>query len=458
MKERADGGTVIVAMDCSRIHLNTREDDEWLRRLVSAAKPSDMLLHLGHQSAEPDDEPIAIYDGASATWWAGRYVGEVQFEGRTLRLEPRFGMPALMRWLTTIWGVRLVDAKGRYEQQRIWLWLVIAHLWSGRLIAAAKHGLPFRRIETVYQGRALRGRLLARDTALARAVGDEHLISMTRTRVVDPVIGPILLAAFERLHAALGPRGEKNHWLPDRGKTLVDDLQSALGGRTDLLTANGHTRVRYSPITENYRPVVELSQSILAHRPRMAASGGEGKAFGVLLDMAEIWELYVAKLLQVGLPGLRVSHTGRATEHFRWLLRSATDDDKFGSLRPDIIIADHQERCLAIADAKYKTNRISAGNRTGVITDDLYQLSAYLSGFGDPASRLDGFLIYPADGGGQVARRLSPKNPWKLSSAPQRNLWFISTDCGSEEDVQTMSDSERSMTSAIHRAITYSAT
>jgi 5-methylcytosine-specific restriction enzyme subunit McrC len=452
---RADSGGIIVARDCSPIPINGREDDEWLRRLVLAAKPAAMLLRLGHQIDEqPDDEPIASFDAASGTWWAGRYIGEVQFEGRTLRFEPRFGMPSLMRWLTAIWGVRLMDSKGRYEQQRIWLWLVIAHLWAGRLIAAAKHGLPFRRVDTAHHGRALRGRLLARETAIARAIGDDRLASMTRARVVDPVIGGILLAAFERLCVALGSRGEKNYWLPDRGKTLVDDLQSALGGSLNSIAAAGKATIRYSPITENYRPAVDLSLSILGHRPRMASAGGDGKAFGVLLDMAEIWELYVAKILQIGLPGLRVSHTGRSTEHFRWLLKSATDDDKFGSLRPDIVIADHQERCLAIADAKYKTNRINASNRTGIVTDDLYQLTAYLSGFGDPASRLDGFLIYPDDDDGQVARRLAPKNPWKVSAAPLRNLWFISTDSRSGADAQALSDAERSMTNLIQTAIT----
>ena len=409
-----------------------------------------MLLRLGHQADEPDEEPIASFDAATGTWWAGRYIGEVQFEGRTLRLEPRFGMPALMRWLTAIWGVRLVDSKGRYEQQRIWLWLVIAHLWAGRLVAAAKHGLPFRRVETLYCGRALRGRLLPRETALVRTVGDDRLASVTRTRVVDPVIGGILLGAFERLRVALGSRGEKHYWLSERGRTLVEDLQAALGARAGITTAQ-NPKLRYSPMTENYRPAVDLSLSILARRPRMASSGGEGKAFGVLLDMAEIWELYVAKLLQVSLPGLRVNHTGRATEHIRSLLIAEGDD--FGSLRPDIIISDHQGRCRAIADAKYKTTRINTRNRTGVLTDDLYQLSAYLSGFGDPASRLDGFLIYPADADGQVTRRFAPKNPWKLASAPLRRLWFVSTDSKPNADVGTLNESEQMMASLIHSAI-----
>ncbi|BBZ99836.1 5-methylcytosine restriction system specificity protein McrC [Bradyrhizobium diazoefficiens] len=449
MTDQMDAST-IVARDGSAIPIAKREDDEWLRKLVVAAKPPDMLLHLGHYANEIDEDPIASFDAATGTWWAGRYIGEVQFEGRTLRLEPRFGMPALMKWLSAIWGVRLVDSKGRYEQQRIWLWLVIAHLWAGRLLAAAKHGLPFRRVEAVHFGPALRGRLLPRETALMRAVGDDRLASVTRTRVVDPVIGRILLGAFERLRAALGSRGEKNYWLPERGRTIVEDLQAALGPRVGITTVENHI-VRYSPMTENYRPAVELSLSILARRPRMASSAGEGKAFGVLLDMAEIWELYVAKLLQVGLPELRVVHTGRATEHIQSLL--IADGDELGSLRPDILIFDHENRCRAIADAKYKTTRVQASNRKGVATDDLYQLTAYLAGFGDPTWRLDGFLIYPDDPEGQVVRRLAPKNPWRVASTPSRQLWFVSANCGDEADGEKPGESERMTNSLIRAAI-----
>lgn len=455
MTRQLDNSNTIVARDCSPIAIKNREDDEWLRRLIVAAKPADLLLQMGSRNDAPGDEPIATFDGISGKWWAGRYIGEIQFAGRTLRLEPRFGMPTLMRWLTAVWGVRVIDSKGKYEQQRIWLWLVIAHLWSGRLIAAAKHGLPFRRTATIHEGRALRGKLLTRETALARVAGNDRLISVTRARVVDPAIGHILLAAFERLTAALELHGERNFWLPDRGKTVINDLRSTLGGRAAAVSAHALTHnIRYSPITEAYRSVVDLSISILDQRPRIAASGGESRTFGVLLDMAEIWELYVAKLLQIGLPGLRVSHTGRSNHHFRHLLTSV-NGDFFGSLRPDILISDSFNRCLGIADAKYKTNRIRGDNRTGIVTEDLYQLAAYLSGFGDPGRRLDGFLIYPADNEGQVFRRLSPKNPWTLTSVPQRRLWFLATGDGTDdqENVATPTEAERRLASLIQTAL-----
>lgn len=234
---------------------------------------------------------------------------------------------------------------------------------------------------------------------------------------------------------------------------MINDLRAAIGSRATLQATVSHAEVRYSPMTETYRSAVDLSLSIFTRRPRVATSGGETKAFGVLLDMAEIWELYIAKLLQIGVPGVHVTHTGRTSHHFRWLLSSANGTDTFGSLRPDILILDHRNRCLAIADAKYKTTRISVGNRTGVIREDLYQLTAYLAGFADPPSRLDGFLIYPADGDGQVARSLSPKNPWRVASVPEQNLWFLAVNCEPDAAIATLSEAERSTIQLIRSAI-----
>ena len=441
---------VVTVRDCSPFPELTREQEIWLRKLVSETRTASMLLRLGPSTddAGQDDDPLAVFDSASGRWWAGRYVGEVQFEGITLRMEPRFGMPALMRWLSTVWGVRLVESKGSQRQQRIWLWLVIAHLWVGRLVAAAKHGLPARRVDTVHRGHALRGRLLARRTAVARRTGDDCLMSVTRNRVVDVKIGSILLAAFERLDRALKEYGESRGWLPERARTLVEELSSALSGRDRRMQKGIRPTIRYSPITESYRPIVDLSLSILEHKPLLPASAGDRKAFGIVLDVAEIWELYVAKLLQTALPAFRVSHTGRSQHHFQWLLSSSMDGDKLGSLRPDIIVSDVRERCLAIVDAKYKTTRINVMNRTGVVTEDLYQLAAYLSAFGESDSRVDGFLVYPEEEGGQVSERLAPRNPWGLCAAPKRNLWFVSVDCGVGDN-----SSEHRMVSLLQSAI-----
>jgi 5-methylcytosine-specific restriction enzyme subunit McrC len=311
---------LITARDCSLLPPLDRNDEEWLRRLIQATDVASRLLPVGAPKSE--DEPVAVYDGVIGRWRAGRYVGELQFEDGILRIEPRFGMPSLLRWLGEIWGVRLLDGGGVLKEQTLWLWVIIAHLWSGRLIRAAKHGLAYHRSYTIHKGPALRGKLLPVPTALLRTVRDDHLVSKTRVRVVDRLIGEITLLASQHLNRALGIKGPRPNWLPERGREILEELRYALGPHCDERAAHKAHAIRYTPITEGYRPLFDLSLSILARRPRVPEADGQAKSHGLLLDMAEIWELYIAKLLQVSLSGLRVLHTGRSNLNFQWLLTS----------------------------------------------------------------------------------------------------------------------------------------
>jgi 5-methylcytosine-specific restriction enzyme subunit McrC len=278
---------------------------------------------------------------------------------------------------------------------------------------------------------------------------------VTRIRAVDAAIGAVLIAAFERLRRVLGEYGDIVNWLPDRGRTLMHELQHALGEQARWSATTTHRTIRYSPITESYRPAVELSLSILNQRPVTTSATGRQKVFGILLDMAEVWELYIAKVLQRGLVGFRVVHTGRTRENFRWLFRSEIDDGMLlGSLRPDIVITDERARFLALADAKYKTTAISGRTLTGVVREDLYQMSAYLSGFADPSSGLDAFLVYPTEKDGEVARRLAPGSPWLLASTPTRKLWFFSLDSEVPANGERLvSDAEVNLAEGIRGAI-----
>jgi 5-methylcytosine-specific restriction enzyme subunit McrC len=103
VNEQASNAPYLTAKDCSPFPPLARDQEEWLRQVTVLAKPADLLLTLGShlETASNDYEPIAAYDSASGVWWADRYVGELHFEGSTLLVEPRFGMPCLMSWLTT---------------------------------------------------------------------------------------------------------------------------------------------------------------------------------------------------------------------------------------------------------------------------------------------------------------------------------------------------------------------
>jgi 5-methylcytosine-specific restriction enzyme subunit McrC len=143
--------------------------------------------------------------------------------------------------------------------------------------------------------------------------------------------------------------------------------------------------VRYTPITESYREVVELSRAIARKQPSSSATGGANDVLGVLIDMAEIWELYVYHLLRSALRGVEVIHAGRDLSTNNCLLRSDQTGERLGNLKPDILIfALQTNRLLAILDAKYKTTTQTPERPHGVQREDLYQLAAYLSAYGQP--------------------------------------------------------------------------
>lgn len=444
---------VIQATDLTPIAGLTVEDEAWLRQLAQAADTETLALRLSHRNAE-DPEPVVFYDERSGCWWAGRFIGEVQYLGRTLRILPRFGMPQLQRWLSVIWGVRLLSTKGKYERTRIWLWELLAKLWEARLLAAAKHGLPTFRLDELHRGQTIRGRLQVRLTANELNTGRRNVVSRTRNRHIDHRIGGIIVHAFEHLRRELYHLGDERSWLTQRGQNLVAQLRAHVSRGEAIAATASRVPVRYTPITEGYREVVELSRAIARQQPFSSSLAGLSDVLGVLIDMAEVWELYVYHLLRSALRGVEVVHTGRDLSGSDYLIRSDRTGERLGSLRPDILIrAAHTNRLLVILDAKYKTTTQTPERPHGVQREDLYQLAAYLSAYGSQSELVSGGLIYPTTEHTTNIIVLETKSPWRLS-ASGRPFWFFGVRCETDSsNNMQLSEGEMSFMKAIQNAL-----
>lgn len=421
-------GRVIEATDLTPMTDLTADDEAWLRQLARTADTNALALKLSKYGAQ-DVEPVVFFDERSGYWWAGRYIGELQFQGVNLRILPRFGMPQLQRWLSRIWGVRLFSTKGRYGNTRIWLWELLAKLWETRLLAAAKHGLPTIRVEEIHHGQTLRGRLQVRLTAKEFSTGQQTLVSSTRNRKIDHHIGGVIVRAFEHIRQELRQFGDERTWLTQRGLNLVEQLRATVSPHEAVAAAESRAPIRYTPITESYREAVDLSRAIVRRKPLSSAAGGENDVLGSLIDMAEVWELYVYHLLRGALGDFEVVHTGRNRDDANFLLRSEQTGEGLGRLMPDILILQRQtDRLLAIIDAKYKNTKATPEKPDGLQREDLYQLAAYLSAHGQSAELLNGGLVYPATEDTRQLLQLQRKNPWHLS-ATHRQLWFLGLSC-----------------------------
>ena len=143
----------------------------------------------------------------------------------------------------------------------------------------------------------------------------------------------------------------------------------------------------------------------------------------MLLDMAEIWELYLLNVIRAGLSTVDVVHSARDLDARRYLL-TGTSGRLVQQLRPDILLRDpFSGQVLGVIDAKYKNTTPSPEKPWGVAREDLYQMSAYLSAMGKPDEMVPGFLIYPS--GRDWRGPDTNENPWSLMSNTNRTLSFI---------------------------------
>lgn len=368
----------------------TDEDVAWLRELQSAANAQGLVIDIG---AGPRDEDVPIvWCAPNGQWWAGRYVGVVAFKGRRLIIRPRVGMDILTHWLATAMNVVLAPASASLQREDVFLPALMAHVWSQAVVQAARHGLPYLRVETEHVGTFVRGRLDVRRTTRLRRRQEHRVASRDRERTLDHDLARVVVAAEWSLTRAL----EGTYWQSQRLKELLGSLRAAVGSKPSVPTEHELRQIRYTPIRLPWKPVAELSRHIATNRG-LLPTADEAEASGVLVDVAELWELFLLRALRRALSPLRVRHgTRELRPRSPHLLQSRTVPDRgLGRLLPDFLVEDPVDgRTVAVLDAKYKSLSPAVDRRTGVDRADVYQLAAYMSRFRDHGA-IDGALLYP---------------------------------------------------------------
>lgn len=136
--------------------------------------------------------------------------------------------------------------------------------------------------------------------------------------------------------------------------------------------------IHYTPLNKAYQKVVSLSELIIKNQGSKS-SFDNSNGFGYFLDLSEVWEGYLYKLMSKNLQGFRVVNGNFASKNYLF-------DDNKRELRPDFFIY-KDSKLVAVLDAKYK-NYSCFGQTScvdgAVSREDLYQMSAYMYRFNAP--------------------------------------------------------------------------
>jgi 5-methylcytosine-specific restriction enzyme subunit McrC len=385
------------------------DEDAWLSRLASHLADHDHTLRLSGRHRHDDEDDAALSRGADGLWWTGRFIGEINFEGRELRIAPRLGIDVVGVWLARALNLSVIPRAATRAGSGPLIAQLVDRMWSAALAEAGRHGPPrFRRSEA-HEGVYLRGRLDVPGTIRLRIAGAPKVASRAERRSVENPVCRAIVLADRTLGSLLG---SKKAWRPELADELLKQLRATVGANPTMPKDREMRQVRYAPITRAFEPVARLSLEI-ARRRGTLTSGSADDTSGVLVDVAELWELFLLRCARRALGESRVEH-GTAVSSTAFLLASSSDPSaRMGRLKPDLLISDENGDERAVIDAKYKRLRRSQERPHGVDRGDLYQLVAYLSGHEAPY----GALVYPpADADEAKAADLSP---WRLGSGQE---------------------------------------
>ena len=364
-------------------------DHAWLESIASL-EPEQFLLtehEPNHQTRHrPKHEPILNRDLQG--WRTGRYIGEIQHQGRTLRITPRLGIDTVAEWLSTIHNVQVVpEAAGRSDGNQSLVIQLAAAMWRAVVTKAGSHSLARQKVTRATTGLQVKGKLDAAATSRLRATGHPGLVSTVKHSTLVSPTNAAIVAADRVLESKIGnPR-----WRGSRISEQLNTLRKAVGTNPRLPSSAQLSRVRYTPITLKWRAAAELSHRIASNQ-LLKQTADSSATYGLLIDVAELWERFVLHCSAKATED-NVLH-GSADTLTQHLLHSQIAPNKgLGRLYPDILIGasiDHTA-ARAVIDAKYKP----LVDPRGVDREDLYQVHAYSLRF-NSAKALLAYPMIPA--------------------------------------------------------------
>ena len=306
---------------------------------------------------------------------AGQVVGVLSVPGASVEILPKIDgedgvvRRSLTRMLAALVGFPVADRDtSSMGTQREDLLEVLVGLFSERLLAAVRRGLPHRYRQREESLTLLRGKLDIRRQLLRHATRADLLACTYDELSVDTPLNRVLRAAVERLAVVVRTAG--NH---RRLGELAARLEF-VGRSADPL----REPVRLDRTNAAFHRLHALARLFLAGEWQGTTSGNQ-EGFALLFAMNDLFEAFVGQCMQIALAPRSV----QLQRHDRHALQEGSQGI-FG-LKPDIVVDGD-----IVIDTKWK--RLDPGKpNLGVAESDVYQMLAYARAYS--ARHL--VLLYP---------------------------------------------------------------
>ena len=317
-------------------------------------------------------------------FYSSHYIGRYSHEGYAIIINPRFGniFNYLVSYASNIY-IPYGESEISFNSQNNSYWL-IALLWKAMLNRALTTGqIPKEYITVTKNQKNYHGRLTIAKHIRANLCDATRFYCSYKKLSMDNTINRVIRS----IYIILKSKGLSS---------LVAEFEAydkylcSMGVGAEVVDVHEIDDIRYTRLSAPYKPVMELSRTILAnHKAESSNDKSVNSDVSYFIDIAELWEMYLLKLLQNNLPSdyyVYSPNTGFGDSLLEGGMRE---------IRPDIII-EKNGRVLMIIDAKYKDySQFGKSALFGVNREDLYQMTTYLHHYGKEDQSIIGLFTSP---------------------------------------------------------------
>lgn len=381
----------ISAKDCSPFYNLEKNSIEILQLFSQDFLSSDnRVFHFfADRRNKEDDVPFAqwLRDANDENKWklfAGRWVGSTTIikdeKSYTIKVSPRFGDTSLFVLLDELFSINVLNNNSDWDKLTTdnLLQKLIPFIWAKKLGNANKYGIPHTNVDVLHKGSGVKGRLLVRKSILPFFKQSE-VISASREKQVDATICRIILQAYDILKRKMDKNIRQK--LNDNAFNALLNFENANIPLTQI-SLKQYENIRYKSIYESWRDVVNFSWQIIQNHDFSQKESDQNKGFGMFVDMAEIWEMFLRSKLQRAFPDWDVSSPEIEVYSTTFFKRK---------IIPDIVMRHGND--VMVFDAKWKRMQF---NGYDVDRTDFFQIHTYIQYYQQQGLNvIAGGLLYP---------------------------------------------------------------
>lgn len=317
-------------------------------------------------------------------FYTSHYIGRFYFNGYSIIINPRYGniFSYLISYATNLY-LPLGSSNLEYNTTSNSYWL-IALIWKALLNKALTFGQIPREYKTVQKNQKhFKGHLNISKHIHSNICNASRFFCSYKKLSMDNAINQTIRAVYKVL------KGKGVGTIIGEFEAYDKYLESMGVGSIDIV--NQIESIKYTRLNDAYRPVMRLSKTILSNQKAQSVDGGQNSDISYFIDIAELWEIYLLRLLQNNLPSEYKVFSPNS------LRGESLLDNDMREIRPDILISKNGVVEMVI-DAKYKHyNNFGATSTFGIQREDLYQMTTYLYHYGEENRNIVGIFTAPIE-------------------------------------------------------------